>query len=293
VNFNPQSEIRSPQIIALVRDIKLEHSLFALPFAFIGAVAAARSGAGELTLRTGALVLLCMIFARTAAMGFNRWMDAEIDRANPRTSGRAIPSGRLSPGVVLATVIVASGLFISTAALINPLCGYLSPLALVVILGYSTTKRWTALSHLVLGLSLAMSPAGGWLAVAGAFALPLWILAAAVIFWVAGFDVLYSLQDVDFDRGRGLHSIPARLGERAAYGLSRLFHLLAAVALFTFGNLTALGAGWFAASAATTLCLVAQQLLARDRNRIPVAFFHLNASIGFILLAGLLFDYSS
>lgn len=275
-------------LAAFSRDIKLEHTLFALPFALIGALAAQRTGAGAITPSLLILILAAMVTARTAAMGFNRWHDAPLDAANPRTKDRAIPSGRLASGTALAITIAAAALFTAAAFAINRLAGLLSPLALVVILGYSTTKRWTAASHLVLGLSLAMAPAGGWIAVAGRFAPPLFLLAGAVLFWVAGFDILYAMMDMEFDRGTGLHSIPARLGERAGMTISRVFHLATIALLAGFGEFSALGWGWRGATMLAAACLVAEHILAHDRRKIPTAFFHVNAAIGGIMLAGML-----
>ncbi len=278
------------QLFAFTRDIKLEHTLFALPFAFIGALAAQRAGPGEITPRLGLLILAAMVTARTAAMGFNRWHDAPLDARNPRTKNRAIPAGLLDRRTALAASIGCAALFITSASAINLLAGLLSPVALAVILGYSTTKRWTAASHLVLGLSLAMAPAGGWIAVSGGFAPPLFFLAASVLLWVAGFDILYSMMDLEFDKRAGLHSIPARLGERAAMNLSRAFHAGAVVLLWLFGLHTSAGRGWTSATIVTALCLIAEHQLARDKTRIPAAFFHVNAAIGLILLAGFGFD---
>ncbi len=275
-----------------LRDIKLEHSLFALPFAFTGALAAVHLGQGVLDARTGILVLGCMVTARTAAMGFNRWLDAPLDRENPRTAGRAIPSGRVSRRATLTWSLSAAVLFLILAALINPLCGFLAPVALAVILGYSTAKRWTMLAHVILGLGLSLAAGGGWVAVAGSVAAPPALLMLAVIGWVAGFDILYSLMDLDFDRSQGLHSIPARLGERNAYIASRVAHVACILALVAFGSIARLGPGWMASTAATAACLATQQVLARDRRRIPIAFFHLNAGVGFLLLAGIAWDMS-
>lgn len=275
---------------AFLRDIKLEHSLFALPFAFIGALSAVHLERGALDLRLALLVLACMVTARTAAMGFNRWHDAGIDAANPRTAGRAIPSGLLPRRAALAYTAAAAVAFLVLAALINPLCGSLAPLALLVILGYSTAKRWTTLAHLILGLALSLGAGGGWVAVAGTIEIAPAVLMAAVLCWVAGFDILYALMDLEFDRARGLHSIPARFGERGAYAASRALHAASILFLVAFGAAAGLGTGWFAGTSLTAASLVAQQVLARDRTRIPVAFFHLNAGVGFLLLAGLAWD---
>lgn len=245
---------------------------------------------GVITGRSAGLILLAMIFARTAAMGFNRWMDASLDAKNPRTSGRAIPSGRLPAGSALTYSAISSLLFMATAFQINMLCGRLSPLALLVILGYSTAKRWTSWSHVILGLSLAMAPAGGWLAITGEFHLILFLLSGAVLCWVAGFDILYALMDIDFDRSAGLYSIPSRFGKEKAYGISRILHGVCILILLIAGREMFAGFGWYLAVTVVALCLLCEQILVRDPAKIPIAFFHLNASIGFILLAGFVID---
>jgi 4-hydroxybenzoate polyprenyltransferase len=197
---------------AWLRLVAFEHSVFALPFALQGAWLAAR---GVPALRTLVLVVVCAVAARTAAMAFNRLVDARIDAANPRTAGRELPAGHLSPAGVGALVAASSAVFVAAAFALNPLCGRLSFAVLAVLLGYSLTKRVTSLAHLVLGASLGLAPLGAWLAVQGDLqgdlAVPL-LLAAAVLFWVAGFDLIYSTQDEAFDRRAGLHSNPARHG---------------------------------------------------------------------------------
>ena len=272
------------------RDIKLEHSLFALPFAFIGVLGPIYRGTAIITFPKLLLVLLALFFARTAAMGFNRYFDAGFDRLNPRTADRAIPAGRLVAGTVLAYVGIASVCFVVSAFAINALAGWLSPLALLVILGYSTAKRWTNWSHLILGLALALAPAGGWIAFSGKLEPQLLPLVVGVLFWVAGFDVLYALQDMAFDRSKGLHSIPARFGRNAAFGIAAAFHVIVLLAFWIFGAWIALGMGWRIACLVTGILLATEHLLAREPDRIPVAFFNVNAVIGFVLLAGFLFD---
>lgn len=278
--------MRAGELAHFARDIKLEHSLFALPFAFIGALTASRAGAGAIYAPLAAKVLLAMVFARTAAMGFNRYLDAEIDAANPRTAGRAIPSGRLSEGTSIIAIASSAILFMIAAFSINSLAGRLAPAALAIVLGYSATKRFTSWSHLILGLALSLAPAGGWVAVAGTFDSSILPLMLGVLFWVAGFDVLYSLQDADFDRSHGLFSIPARFGDTVSYGLSRVFHATAVVCLIHFGEIFHLGNPWRICSAVTAAILVTEHVLARDKKKIPVVFFNLNAAVGFVLLAG-------
>jgi 4-hydroxybenzoate polyprenyltransferase len=193
--------------VAYGRMVKLSHSVFALPFALASALLA---GGGRVPLRTLLLIVVAMVGARSAAMGFNRLADHAIDARNPRTAGRELPRGVLSRAQVWLFVGLSAGALVAAAALLNPLCLALSPVALLVVLGYSYTKRFTSLAHVVLGLALAIAPVGAWLAVRGRFdATPL-VIGGAVLFWVAGFDTIYSCQDADFDRASSLHSLPAR-----------------------------------------------------------------------------------
>jgi len=217
-----------PQVLRNIREllemIKIGHSVLALPFAFMGAILAARGLPDGGTLF---YILLAMVGARSAAMAFNRLADARLDALNPRTADRALPAGRVSRRGAVVLVIVSSAVFVGAAFKLNWVCFALSPAALLIILGYSLTKRFTAASHLILGLSLGLSPLGGWLAVRGDLGLPAVVLAGAVLFWVAGFDILYALQDEEFDRRVGLFSLPVRVGGRTAQGLAALCHLAA------------------------------------------------------------------
>lgn len=189
--------------------IKFSHTIFALPFAMIGFFLGTAQTAVGIDWKLFALVILCMVFARSAAMGFNRWADRDIDEKNPRTAVREIPAGIISPQNALFFVIVNCLLFIATTYFINWLCFYLSPIALLVVLGYSYTKRFTALCHFVLGIGLALAPIGAYIAVTGEFAILPLIYSFIVLFWVAGFDIIYALQDEGFDRSLGLNSIPS------------------------------------------------------------------------------------
>lgn len=260
------------------------HTVFALPFAFIGVLEAA---SGWPSGRVVFWVLVAMVGARTAAMAFNRLADLPFDAANPRTAGRPLPSGRLRPVHAWALVLAGAGALVVAAWQLNPLCLALSPLALSWVLGYSYTKRFTALSHLWLGLGLAMAPVGGWLAVTGEFALPPVVLAAAVAFWVAGFDVLYSLQDVEFDRRVGLYSLPARWGVAKALWASRVFHGLAALGFAAFAVLVhARLWGGLAVALAWSLLLVQHLLVGNGRlERINAAFFTANGILSLSMLA--------
>jgi len=259
--------------------IKIGHSVLALPFAFMGAMLAARGWPGG---RISFFILLAMVAARSAAMAFNRLADAPFDALNPRTAGRSLPQGRVKKGAVLLFVILNSLIFIWAAAQLNRVCLILSPLALVVILGYSLTKRFTAVTHFILGLGLALAPVGGWLAVRGDLSVQVLVLAAAVLFWVAGFDILYALQDEDFDRQTGLCSLPARLGSTRARGLAAGCHLAAAAGFIITGHLAELQ-GIYPGAALLGAGLLAGQhvfLLLRGHTRLPPAFFTLNGLVG-------------
>jgi 4-hydroxybenzoate polyprenyltransferase len=219
--------------------VRFSHTVFALPFALVAALAAADGVGPPATL---GWIVLAMVGARTAAMAFNRIADARIDAANPRTAGRPIPSGRVSIAVAWWLVATGAALLIVAAWRLNPLCLALSPLALAWVLGYSYAKRFTALSHLWLGVGLGIAPVGAWAAVRGTIDAPPLVLAAAVAAWVAGFDTLYALQDEAFDRTAGLHSLPARLGARGALAAARALHVAAFAGMAAFA--ASIGAGW-------------------------------------------------
>ncbi|HEY6186785.1 MAG TPA: UbiA-like polyprenyltransferase [Pyrinomonadaceae bacterium] len=265
--------------------IKIEHTLFALPFAFLGAVLAAR---GLPTIEQIFWITLAMVGARSTAMAFNRIADSEYDARNPRTSSRAIPAGALSVGFAWAFTIVSAGLFILAAAMLNRLALMLAPVALASVLLYSYTKRWTMLSHLVLGWCLSIAPAGAWIAVRGALDSPVpLLLSLVVLLWTAGFDVLYACQDYEFDRAAGLHSIPEKLGIRRALWISRLFHADAFVTLVALYLVTHLGPLALLGVVATGALLVYQHTLVRadDLRRLNAAFFTTNAFVSVILFA--------
>mgnify|MGYP005834111383 CR=1 FL=1 len=264
--------------------IKFEHTVFALPFAFMGLVL---GSGGRPEGRLIAWVLLAMIGARSAAMAFNRLVDAPYDARNPRTSGRALPRGLVSRAFVAWFVALSAALFFLAASQLNRACLLLSPLALAVVLGYSYTKRFTAASHLVLGAALGLAPIGGWMAAGAPLAAPPLLLGAGVLFWVAGFDILYSLLDLDFDRSHGLFSLPSRLGPQRALAAARLLHAGSA-ALFGLAGLAAgLSAAYFIGVALVTAFLVAQHLLVSptDLTRLNVSFFTLNGLVSVVLLA--------
>ena len=258
--------------------IKWEHSIFALPFALCGAMLAA---GGFPPLHQLMWIIIAMIAARSAAMAFNRWADAAIDAANPRTSTRALPAGHLSPAFVITFVVASSGVFVLAASQLNKLSLLLSPVALAVLLLYSYTKRVTRWSHLLLGFALGIAPSAAWIAVRGSLDPRILLLTAAVTFWVGGFDVLYACQDFDFDRQAGLHSVPRFIGIRGALWVARAFHLImvgfliALLLVFAMGKLAACGV------LVVILLLVYEHSLvkANDLSKLNAAFFTMNGVI--------------
>lgn len=264
--------------------IKIEHTLFALPFAFLGAVLAAN---GLPSPRQILWIVVAMVGARSAAMAFNRIADRHFDARNPRTATRAIPAGLLSVGFVWAFTLLSAAVFLTAAAMLNRLTLLLAPVALASVLLYSLTKRWTQFSHIVLGWCLSIAPTGAWIAVRGEIgsAIPL-LLSLVVLLWTAGFDILYACQDYDFDRREGLRSIPARVGIARALWISRALHAGAFLALVWLYVLTGLGPLAFAGVIATGALLVYQHRLVRadDLGRLNAAFFTTNAFVSVILL---------
>ncbi len=271
--------------------VKLPHTLFALPFAMVGVVLA--SYVKDVTFWMILWVAVAFSSARFAAMAFNRVVDRRIDALNPRTARREIPAGIIGVRQAAIAIAVAAALFLVAVTQLNPLCLALAPIALAWVLGYSYTKRFTRWAHVVLGIGLGIAPVGGYLAVTGAWSNPWWmlpVLAAAVMTWVAGFDVLYALQDVAFDRQTGLHSIPAALGEARAVTIARAFHAGTVTALGAVG--AAVGAGWvywLGVAVVATLLLYEHSLVrADDLSKLDAAFFTMNGIIsiaffGFVL----------
>ena len=262
--------------------IKFSHTIFALPFALTGALLAAR---GISTPYQIFWITMAMVGARTAAMGLNRLIDAEIDARNPRTSGRAIPAGLLGKGSTALCIVAATALLLFAAARLNPLCLYLSPVALFFLVLYSYCKRFTALAHLVLGLCLGAAPVGAWLAIRGEIGLPPLLLGCAVLFWSAGFDVLYALQDLEFDRASGLHSIPVKLGVKGSLLVARLFHLVMVVLLVLLLIVMHLGLLYLLGLCLAGGMLVYEHLLLRngDLSKLDTAFFNMNGYISLTL----------
>jgi 4-hydroxybenzoate polyprenyltransferase len=265
--------------------VRFSHTLFAMPFALTGMLLAAR---GLPRLQVCGWILVAMMGARTAAMTCNRLLDRKIDAGNPRTANRSLPAGRLTPLYACAVLALSVGLLLLSAWRLNPMALKLAPLALLILCGYSFTKRFTSLSHLVLGLSLAGAPLGAWIAVRGDVSLEPLMLALAVLLWTAGFDVIYALQDEAFDRSAGLHSLPVLLGPVRALIMARLFHLLAVILLLALGRVAALGWFYAAAVVGSALLLIVEHRLvsATDLSRMQMAFFRLNVALGLIVLAG-------
>jgi 4-hydroxybenzoate polyprenyltransferase len=261
--------------------IKWEHSIFALPFALCGAMLAA---AGLPTAHQLLWIVVAMISARSSAMAFNRLADTAVDAANPRTRTRALPAGQLSPAFVATFVIVSCAIFVVSASQLNRLTLWLSPVALAVILLYSYTKRFTRWSHLVLGLALGIAPTAAWIAVRGSLDPRILLLTAAVTFWVAGFDILYACQDLQFDKDAGLHSIPRYLGISRSLWIARGFHAIMLLLLIALLPTFALGKFAFAGVVAVALLLVYEHSLVKpdDLSRLNAAFFTMNGVISVV-----------
>jgi 4-hydroxybenzoate polyprenyltransferase len=263
--------------------VRFSHSVFALPFALAGALLASRQV--PITWTVVAWILVAMVAARSAAMGFNRLVDARMDALNPRTANRELPRGTMSSREAIAFVFVASAVFVFAAAQLNPICFVLSPLALAIVFWYSLAKRYTTWTQLFLGLAMAVAPVGGWLAVGGRGGWEPWLLAAAIGTWVGGFDVLYACQDLEFDRAHGLRSIPVRFGVAGSLAISRAMHVVAIVCLAALGFVAPLGAVYFVGVTAVAVMLAYEQSLVRadDLSQVKRAF-DLNGYVGILYL---------
>jgi len=273
--------------------VRLPHTLFALPFALVGTVYASRTA--PVTLRQLGLIVIAFTAARFAAMGFNRIVDHALDTRNPRTRNRELPAGRLSVSQASVAVIIAAATFIVAAGLLNHVCLLLSPVALIWILVYSYTKRFTSWSHLWLGASLAIAPAGGYLAVTGRWSVPagtLYALAGAVLCWVAGFDMFYALPDREFDREQGLKRAGWWLGERGSVTAANGLHGVSIALLVVFGWGAALGPLYYAGVGISAVLLAWEHHLVKpgDHSRLDVAFFTMNGIMSVIVFAGMLAD---
>ena len=283
------------KILDYLRLVKFSHTIFAMPFALLAFTYAWVTSEPSHPLWLLLLqVVGCMVFARNVAMGFNRWADRDIDAENPRTAMREIPAGKVSPRGALLFIVINAILFIVVATTINPLCGWLSPVALAIVMFYSYCKRFTALAHIVLGVSLGIAPVGATMAVIGAAPLECWILALVVMSWCAGFDIIYALQDADFDRQRGLHSIPSHFSATISLIISGLLHMVSIALLLWYATyqphswLLYLGCAIFTAIVASEHYIVTPT---RQRN-IGIAFGTFNAlaslSLALCLIANLL-----
>ena len=263
--------------------IKFEHTVFALPFAVMSAFIAAR---GLPSVDKLGWILVAMVGARSCAMAFNRLADAELDSRNPRTSMRAIPAGLITKSAVWIFTLISAGLLVFAAWRLNPLAFALSPIAIAVIMGYSYTKRFTALSHFWLGLALSISPVGAWIAINGRFDWTPIVLCLVVLLWTAGFDIIYACQDVNFDRQHGLHSIPAKIGIRWALWLSSALHIIAVLLLFSIPHLVELGFFYYIGVGIVLLIFIYEHAIVKptDLSRVNLAFFTLNGTISLVLM---------
>jgi 4-hydroxybenzoate polyprenyltransferase len=272
------------------RMVKFSHSVFALPFALAAAAIAARDRG--ITAGRVLAIVIAMVGARTAAMGWNRIVDRHIDAKNPRTARRELPAGQVSLGAAIALTLVSVVVFVAAAAWLGPLCLALSPVALVLVLGYSYTKRFTWLCHVVLGIAIAAGPGGAWIAVTGGVAAPALWLMGAVATWIGGFDVLYSLADRDFDAREGLHSIPARFGVAGALAISGALHVLTVVCLVALAPAAGLGLPYLVGVVVVTAILVWEHAILRpsDLSRLDMAFFNLNGYVSVAFFVATLAD---
>ena len=269
--------------------IKVEHTIFALPFALTSALIAAN---GFPTLYQLFWITVALFGARTAAMSLNRAIDAEIDAKNPRTAGRHIPRGIVKRSEAFVLAFVGFAIMVYAAYKLNKLALELSPVAIFILTLYSFTKRFTAFCHIVLGVAVALAPLGAWVAVRGTIDLPALILTLSVALWVAGFDIIYALQDLEFDRKEGLYSIPVKLGERRALLISRLFHILTLAGLILVGILEHMGFFYYLGLLISTFFMVKEHILvSKDRSKIGYAFFNLNGYISLTVFFFTLLDF--
>ncbi|MCX7728212.1 MAG: putative 4-hydroxybenzoate polyprenyltransferase [Bacteroidia bacterium] len=272
------------KIILYLKLVRFNHTIFAMPFALLGVSVAYQHSPSSLTVEKFFYVIMCMIFARTAAMAFNRYLDREIDKLNPRTQDREIPSNKIKPKEALLLTILSATLFSLFSYLLSPLCFYLSPVALLIILGYSYTKRFTWLCHVVLGVGLALAPIGAYIAINGHIhGFVVWI-GLAVLFWVSGFDIMYAVQDEAFDKSQNLFSVPAYFGKSNAIYLSRILHALSSIALLVPFYIYECGILYFLGWFIFTALLAYEHFLVspKDISKIPFAFGVLNGWAGLL-----------
>lgn len=273
--------------------IKVEHTVFALPFAYMGMLLGAVTMDGRLpTWAEAGWISLAMVGARSAAMGLNRLIDKAIDLRNPRTEKRALPAGLLKTGEVVLFVILSFAIFFLAASQLNPLCLKLMPIAIFLLVIYSYAKRFTWLCHVILGLTIGLAPLGGWIAVTGSVEPAAWILYVAIVFWLAGFDTIYALQDIDFDQREKVYSIPARFGIHRALTLAKLFHVVTAVCFFLLFFVTELSWVYLFGAVLSIGILFYEHLILKpsDMSRLQTAFFTMNGSLALTMLAFTLLD---
>lgn len=277
------------KIRIVIEMIKFPHTVFALPFAFIGAILAEKKIP---SLDKIFWITVAMVGARSAAMSFNRLADWRFDALNPRTKDRALPKGILTPLQVMIFIILTGTIFIFATSRLNPLAFKLSPLALFIVFFYSYTKRFTILSHFFLGLSLSLAPIGAWVGVKGVIELPALLLGSAVVFWLIGFDILYALEDIDFDRKTGLKSIPQKLGIKKSLYISRFSHLITVLLLFSLYPLLNLGYIYLIGLAAITGLFIREHSLVKenDLTKLDMAFFNMNGYISVVVFLATLAD---
>ena len=280
---NIESSSDMKKLLTVLEMVKFEHTIFALPFAFLGALLAAR-GLPDST--TSLWIVFAIVGARSSAMAFNRLVDRSYDGLNPRTRNRALPSGLVNKHFVIYFVLCSSALFFFSSWMLNTLSFHLSPVALMGIFLYSYTKRWTSLSHIFLGLAISFAPLGGWIAVRGELHLEPLYLAAAVLFWVGGFDIIYACLDIEFDRETGLYSIPSKWGVKVALQISALFHILMVLLLsYSFFLFQLSTLSWLGLVLASIGLIYEHSLVkAKDLRRVNTAFFTINGIISLILL---------
>ncbi len=276
--------------IDYLRLIKFSHSIFALPFAFTGALFAAE---GIPNLQQILWISVAMIGARSGAMGLNRIIDRKIDALNPRTQNRELPRGVIKTWDAIIFTCFSLAIFVLSAYQLNPLCLKLSPIAILVVLVYPYTKRFTSLSHIILGLALALAPLGAWIAIKGTIDIEIIPLSLAVLFWVAGFDILYALQDMEFDRKYGLFSLPSRLGVSKSLMIARLFHIITILAFFSLIPIFNLGGLYITGIVIAVIILIYEHSIVRpsDLSKINIAFFNMNGYMSLTVFFFTLFDY--
>jgi len=273
--------------------VKFSHTIFAMPFAMVGFFLALKTTHLPFEWSKLLFVVLCMVFARNAAMAFNRYADRDIDELNPRTKVREIPAGIIKPNNALSFVLINCLLFVASTYFINQLCFYLSPVALLVVLGYSITKRFTWLCHLVLGVGLSLAPIGAYIAVTNEFHMIPICISAAVLFWVSGFDIIYALQDEEFDKGQKLNSIPVKMGRVGALQFSRVLHILSASSLFMAGFLMQAEWLYWIGYVVFISLLIYQHTLVKpnDLTKVNLAFFTTNGIASVIFATFFLLNY--